>query len=569
MKIFSAFLICAPALAIVFQPIKTPILPVYLGPITVIKNYHSFIYSIDLSPMITEISNLKLALRNGISNEITNTSLYPTNSMLKRNLDLAINQISRIENVITQRLDQLIVTKQKRGLLNLVGKVDKYLFGTMDADDEKYFNDQIQLIRNNQYKLSLDLAKQKSVLLNITEAYNKKITKISQNQQILVQHLNEVIKSQTVIDYDFEFLELQQTLELIKQEYLIALDFINQIHTSISLAKMNILHPTIISPAEFKEILYKMKLLYPNETITFIEPHSYYEFLETSVRIYNNKIYFYIHYPIPSTKHQNLYHLYPVPLKDFLPIINYPYYLFGTHSPPGASLAPGTRIEDKYYIRYDFIQRAQECLATLLTENKYTCDSIRVTTEEPIVLNLIENSNKVLVIPKNKTCVTSMCEEETQKNWITEPVLLTLNQKCSAVIEKVNFSFSGTAIKHSVNVIEPIMTPRYLHPNRTDADPVVINKVHLEKMELIKEQLKGLEISNLQTDLYARDKIDLTSIILIVVILAVFITLVSVRWYKKKYFRSSTNPHSNVGSEPPQTIVQQNPVLFSQLRGEE
>jgi len=47
----------------------------------------------------------------------------------------------------------------KRGLINAIGTISKTLFGTIDANDERIINEQLNLLRNNQQTLQHTIKK--------------------------------------------------------------------------------------------------------------------------------------------------------------------------------------------------------------------------------------------------------------------------------------------------------------------------------------------------------------------------------------------------------------------------
>jgi len=52
----------------------------------------------------------------------------------------------------------------KRGLIDAIDTVSKTLFGTMDADDEKIINEQLNLLANNQQTLQHAMKNQLKIL---------------------------------------------------------------------------------------------------------------------------------------------------------------------------------------------------------------------------------------------------------------------------------------------------------------------------------------------------------------------------------------------------------------------
>ena len=61
-----------------------------------------------------------------------------------------LNQLTKTESLLKEITGQETGGKRKkRGVFNFIGELSKILFGTMDDDDAKYYNDQIKLFEQN------------------------------------------------------------------------------------------------------------------------------------------------------------------------------------------------------------------------------------------------------------------------------------------------------------------------------------------------------------------------------------------------------------------------------------
>jgi len=78
-----------------------------------------------------------------------------------------------LKNIIIQiRTIYRSLTNKRRGLIDGIDSITKSLFGTMDANDEKLINAQIQLLQNKQLTLQHAVQNQVTVLNN-NRAYRK------------------------------------------------------------------------------------------------------------------------------------------------------------------------------------------------------------------------------------------------------------------------------------------------------------------------------------------------------------------------------------------------------------
>jgi hypothetical protein len=61
-----------------------------------------------------------------------------------------LGQLTRTENPLREITGQQSRgQRKKRGVFNFIGELSKILFGTMDEDDAKYYNEQIKLFEHN------------------------------------------------------------------------------------------------------------------------------------------------------------------------------------------------------------------------------------------------------------------------------------------------------------------------------------------------------------------------------------------------------------------------------------
>ncbi|KAL6266162.1 hypothetical protein P5V15_003022 [Pogonomyrmex californicus] len=81
---------------------------------------------------------------------------------------------TKLITLLTQVETLYKTTDKRRGLLNAVGSVSKILFGTMDADDQKLIDEQLQTLRTNGKVLQHAVANQIKVI-NATIAHLDKL----------------------------------------------------------------------------------------------------------------------------------------------------------------------------------------------------------------------------------------------------------------------------------------------------------------------------------------------------------------------------------------------------------
>jgi len=83
----------------------------------------------------------------------------------------------------------------KRGLIDAIGTISKTLFGTMDADDERVINEQLDLLRNKQHTLQHAMKNQLKVLKGTIGHMDSLEKTLTYNDNLLV-NVTERMKSQ-------------------------------------------------------------------------------------------------------------------------------------------------------------------------------------------------------------------------------------------------------------------------------------------------------------------------------------------------------------------------------------
>jgi hypothetical protein len=84
--------------------------------------------------------------------------------------------------------------RNKRRVLNFTGELSKILFGTMDDDDAKYYNDQIKVFDQNLEDMNILLRQQLSVVKSSLGAVNNTLADVKYNENLLKEGISMVTK---------------------------------------------------------------------------------------------------------------------------------------------------------------------------------------------------------------------------------------------------------------------------------------------------------------------------------------------------------------------------------------
>ncbi|KAL4083593.1 hypothetical protein QTP88_028909 [Uroleucon formosanum] len=178
-------------------------------------------------------------------------------------------EVSRKRFYMLQSIDETdTVSREKRGLVNLVGRVQKTLFGTLDDTDAELYDRQIEKLQSSQQNLLKIIDKQTSVLkatANTFKEANKMEAQI--NRLSVLYNRMAVTVNQTVINLDIveartNINEQINILNLLFQQLSFETDTICEI---IIAAQGGIMHSSVIAVNELRQQLKDISLIVPKE----------------------------------------------------------------------------------------------------------------------------------------------------------------------------------------------------------------------------------------------------------------------------------------------------------------
>jgi hypothetical protein len=97
-----------------------------------------------------------------------------------------LNQLTGTEDLLREITGrQTGGNRKRRGVFNFIGELSKILFGTMDEDDARYYNEQIKLFEQNSEDTNTLLKQQLSVMKSSLGAVNSSLIDVEYNENVL------------------------------------------------------------------------------------------------------------------------------------------------------------------------------------------------------------------------------------------------------------------------------------------------------------------------------------------------------------------------------------------------
>lgn len=407
--------------------IENFLLPIQLGNAKLIYTKHTFLHYIDLREIIRQVDQLAKTF-NDIKNKIFLANITTPLSFH----DLSVSMIERTNyliDILYTKIENLQPhIRQKRGLINGVGKLGKWLFGILDSDDEIKYEEAIKKLEANQKNIIAETNLQTSLYKKLIEHYNKSITTLAKNQEKIKLDLDKIHaavngKIQTLASY----LSLQGIISQINLDCQNTITFIDNIENAITFAKTNSLHNSIVSSSQIIDMINHLHKIYDEDQIPkFRNILTYYQFLGTQVSISDSKLTFAIHFPILLTETFEFYHLIPVIQnhKMFTPL--YP-YLARKQETTQFENEECPSLEATYYCHQDYIPQ-DNCTIRLLNGNPpVDCHVLEVNVLETISEQITDD--EVLIIPSKEEKIVSKCKSD-QYIQIASPTLFKIPQDC-------------------------------------------------------------------------------------------------------------------------------------------
>lgn len=464
--------------------LKSPLLPFHLGKARVVESKHTFIHYINLSPISNQLKNIEKFY--DIIEISLNKSSSKNNNPLLRYLHLhAKHLISNAKN----KLNNITPHKrEKRGLLNIVGKAHKWLFGTLDSDDGEKFENAISVLQNNQDSLYHEISLRVSLTQELINNYNKTITLLSFNQHLITRRIEyfSYYINKTIDDIS-AYLRAQNTLDQIILNCQNLITFLDNLENALMFAKLNTLHSTVISVSELDNIVNYLFKLYNNETmISFKNTISYYQLCGIQVGFSNDRIIFAIHFPILKNEVFDNFHLIPIPINQSIIIPNYPYLILGSDQLQ-ESYEDCPSIEEVHICQNRLKPLFGDCIVSMIrdAENR-NCRTVSVHLSKPIFKAV--TSKHIVMIPAEKSLkIMTKCQSNENYVFIEQPSLIELPTNCE--IKALEFQFFNTEELVKENPLHlPEITIHEDNAARLDQSPINLRSIDMDEIHQLQEK---------------------------------------------------------------------------------
>lgn len=234
----------------------------------------------------------------------------------------SLQKIDRELQVLHELIGHKIVARNKRGWFDIIGKATKVLFGVLDSDDAKYYDQKISEFSKDESSVLHLLKEQTKIVQSTLVNFNNTIGTLDFNESILKGNIEKIGKQLNKNQKDIQFLTLKTVLE----DHVVVTNIIlNQLQleimsltNAILVSKKGILHPAIITPVQLTKELRQVTESLPHglefpAPLDLANANMFLNIVELQVFFENKRLVYIINIPLVETQLFYLYKITPFP----------------------------------------------------------------------------------------------------------------------------------------------------------------------------------------------------------------------------------------------------------------
>lgn len=233
-----------------------------------------------------------------------------------------IKDIDEKSEILSHISSNEIKSRRKRGLINGVSYVLKWLIGTPDAKDAEFYTDSItSLVTENKETQGL-LKSQIQVISSTIKNFNDSVNSLKLTESQLNTNFERLQQFSSNISDEINRLNIDSVvnhqLSILTSLANTVVNSYDQFINTINLGNHGIISPQIITP----RILYDELIKYKGEhdlpiSLDYKNIHLFYKLLKVEVVLSDKIIIFALHVPLVDKTRYNIYELIPLPIQHF------------------------------------------------------------------------------------------------------------------------------------------------------------------------------------------------------------------------------------------------------------
>lgn len=411
-----------------------------------------------------------------------------------------------IRDLTIDKYHQLIPhQRSKRGIVNPLGSVIKFITGNLDHEDAIKYEKLISKLDHNQVIISNKItliSRMFDSFINATDTINQN----SVNFQNRLTQVELILRDLSAQQNNWVYLTyITGLFNVFISSFRTIFIRISEIETAISLSRLSILHPCIVNSSE---LLYHLRLISSSESLVYKPDETNLLKLEETITvksfIKDHKLTFIMKIPITDNCTYNYYKLYSLPIfhesgnKTLTIFPEYPYLLakgmkYLPIVKPCQALLAGDNFlctPDNHALYYE-----PSCMEQLMKfDNDHShCEQHQIEVEEVKIQQI--NMDNWILYSRIKTTLNKHCNNDISKQPIFGTYIITLNEPCNVEIEGIKIHHRVLVELETVKPIPIIALPRLpVNLSSLSTRALDMKGVNLDEVKYMVSALKHSEV---------------------------------------------------------------------------
>lgn len=464
--------------------------------------------------------------------------IVPKEESTCKDMSIPIEVLIQSNSIKLQSLSHIIsnqsTNKVKRSL-EFGGEILKFFFGTLDADDARKYDAAIESSKKSETELFHLMRDNIHIVKSTINNFNTTIYKLNQNEMKLnaqINKMNEIFSQITKTDNLLLYTsKLNNLLNIIEGSLLSISNLLDTTLNSILFSKVNILHPSVISPLNLYLELTKhssqisKRLDFP-VPLAIQNIHSIIDVSEFSSYYYNNKVIFILQIPLITPDKFMAYKNIPLPTPH-----DDSHNTFALIQPSYSYIALSD--DRMHYAMLDTLDKCKiinSNLSICELNNIYSCISnpnceSRILTEITLSLPTECNAkllygqidiwqklknNKWIYVQSKTNKLTIKCDENIDDHSITGTGIVKLSPNCIGYSKTVQliptssyslFTKSPLDIRFDITA-DDCCKKDIFNKSLPHLSPISLSKINLDSLKYATHQMDSLEqeLNNLEKE---------------------------------------------------------------------
>lgn len=409
-------------------------------------------------------------------------------------------------------------SRKKRGLIDGLGSIFKSITGNLDSSDGAYYEQCINKLEKDDRELENLMKNQIKITIETIHNFNQTINKLRVDEETFNRDIEVIEKELYNITDTLSFYQAQLKILLTYEQLLESLTYIDSqltdVISSITFARINILHPSVIKPGELISQLNQISQALSQANLPLIPNTeslpSYLNIIQLEAYQTDRRVVFVLKIPLVESFNYKLLHVFSLPIRDertklFHVILNSHKYIaisdnnrhyLTIEDPSKCKLMANKHLLCSNIISHP-VSSSSVCEAQLLTNPVSlppTCQITTIPIEDYNVYELEENT--WLVAVSSQLPLTTVCvREATKTQFLQVNSLVQLQPSCTGYIGTTKVIPHDTKTSNTTEIVDIPLIPYDCCDHLPSADqmpklkPLKISKLNLDELNLAEHQL--------------------------------------------------------------------------------